>query len=265
MAKFDASQFNSQMRQAVRRAQQDLDRQLRATQQQAERQVKQQMAAFNRNVAAEARRVDAHNRKVVNDHNRAIEQHNRRADQHNKKVVAEINRRLAAAARPQVTVEYTPAEQELVDRVQAALPADVREYDTFLSYVRIDGAEVTGELYEALTSLGVTAFLDTAEMIPGKSVARQLDRALGRARTGIVVITPAYLTGRFWSEMELGALLHKDTVIPVLHNVTFADVAKYSTLLGDKHGFTTAEDSVQEIAAKIASALIDPETIDPAA
>lgn len=54
-------------------------------------------------------------------------------------------------------------------------------------------------------------------------------------------------------------------MIPVLHNVTFADVKEYSSFLGDMMGFDTAEDSVAEIAAKIASALIDPTVIDPAA
>jgi hypothetical protein len=72
------------------------------------------------------------------------------------------------------------------------------------------------------------------------------------------VLTPAYLTGRFWTERELGALLHKDTVIPVLHNVTFDDVREFSAFLPDLAGFTTAEDSVAEIAAKIASAVLAP-------
>ncbi len=48
------------------------------------------------------------------------------------------------------------------------------------------------------------------------------------------------------------------TPIPVLHNVTFADVNEYSSFLGDLVGFDTVEDSIDEIAAKIASALINP-------
>ncbi|GHJ12233.1 toll/interleukin-1 receptor domain-containing protein [Micromonospora sp. AKA38] len=254
MASFSASEFNRRLRQA----QQDLNRQLRAAQQQAEREMKRQLAAANREIMAENRKVEAHNRKVINDHNRAVDQHNRRADAHNKRVLDEINRRLVAASQPQVQVRYTPAEQELVDRVHAALPVGNREHDLFCSYARIDGEAVTDELHSGLTSLGLDVWRDKAEMKPGKSMARQLDNGLRLARAGIVVLTPAYLAGRFWTERELGALLHKDTVIPVLHNVTFADVKEYSSFLGDMVGFDTAEDSIEEIAAKIASALIDP-------
>jgi hypothetical protein len=49
----------------------------------------------------------------------------------------------------------------------------------------------------------------------------------------------------------------KHTVIPVLHNVAFADVREFSAILQNLAGFTTAEDSVAETAAKIASARLD--------
>ena len=114
-------------------------------------------------------------------------------------------------------------------------------------------------------ALGLDLFRDTAEMKAGQSMARQLDNALRLSRAGVVILTPAYLTGRFWTERELGALLHKDTVIPVLHNVTFADVNNYSAFLGDIVGFSTAEDSIATIAAKIAATVIDPGAIGSAA
>ncbi len=61
---------------------------------------------------------------------------------HNQRVLDEINRRLAAASRPQAEIRYTPAEQELVDRVHGAVPVDGRECDLFCSYARIDGSAV---------------------------------------------------------------------------------------------------------------------------
>ena len=82
-----------------------------------------------------------------------------------------------------------------------------------------------------------------------------MDKGLARARAGVVVLTPAYLTGRFWTERELAALLHKDTLIPVLHGVTFSDVAECSGILPDLAGFTTELDTFTEIAAKIAGAI----------
>ncbi len=64
-------------------------------------------------------------------------------------------------------------------------------------------------------------------------------------------LTPVYLGGRFWTERELGALLHKDTLIPVLHGVTFEQVKEYSGILPDLAGFETARDSVTVIAHKL--------------
>jgi hypothetical protein len=71
--------------------------------------------------------------------------------------------------------------------------------------------------------------------------------------------TAAYLAGRFWTERELGALLNKPTLIPVLHEVTFQDVGEYSGILPDLAGFTTDRDPVRVIAEKIARAVLAPE------
>lgn len=229
----------------------EFNRRVRAAQRKAEQDLKRQVAAYNR-------KVESHNRKVVADYNRAVQQHNRRADAHNKKVIDEINRRLAVASRPQVLVRYTPAEQELVDRMHDVVPTDGRELDLFCSYARIDGADLAQQLHAELEALGLRVWIDDASMHLGKSVARQIDQGLSRARAGIAVLTPAYLTGRFWTERELGALLHKETLIPVLHGVTFDDVKQYSGILPDLLGFTTRENSVPEIVVKIASAMLDP-------
>jgi hypothetical protein len=83
-----------------------------------------------------------------------------------------------------------------------------------------------------------------------------MDKGLQKARAGVALLTPAYLAGRFWTERELAALLHKGTLIPVLHGVTFAQVAEYSGILPDLAGFETARDSIEVIAQKIAAAAV---------
>jgi hypothetical protein len=59
-----------------------------------------------------------------------------------------------------------------------------------------------------------------------------------------------------WTERELDALLHKETLIPVLHRVSFDQVAEYSGILPDLAGFETSRDSIEIIADKIAAAVI---------
>ncbi|MFL5901030.1 MAG: toll/interleukin-1 receptor domain-containing protein [Solirubrobacterales bacterium] len=222
------------------------------------RENKRQVDAYNRKVDAhnkrEVDRVNRENKRRVDAYNRDVAAHNRKADAHNKKVIADINRQLrAASAGPR----YTPSEQALADRVQVALPdRDKREWDSFLSYAQIDGAGVGAELRDRLHELGVSVWFDELTIVPGKSQALQMDKGLQKARAGIVLLTPAYVAGRFWTERELGALLGKKTLIPVLHNVTFEQVAEYSGILPDLAGFETSRDSVEIIAQKIAAALL---------
>jgi hypothetical protein len=225
--------------------------QMRAAQRKAEQELKRAVDKANRE-------AQAHNRKVIADYNRQVEAHNRAADRHNQRVVNELNRRLSAASRP--AVQYTPEERLLADRVQEAISVqDVRDYHVFLSYARIDGSAVATELRDHLEDLEVSVWFDEVAIHPGKSQALQMDRGLRQAHSGVVLLTPAYLAGRFWTERELGALLHKPTLIPVLHGVTFNDVADYSGILPDLAGFTTDRDSVRVIAEKIAAAVLAPE------
>jgi hypothetical protein len=243
MAKFNANEFNRKIREAQRKAEQQLKREVDRVNRANEKAVND----YNR-------KIEAHNRKVIADHNLRVRNHNQKADAHNKKVIADLNRQLRSAS---TGPRYTSSEQQLADRVhQAVATLDSREYDSFLSYARIDGATVAGELRSELEELGVAVWFDEIAIVPGRSQSLQMDAGLRKARSGIALLTPAYLAGRFWTERELGALLSKATLIPVLHNVTFGDVRQYSGILPDLAGFTTAQDSVSDIAKKIAPAIL---------
>ena len=232
-------------------------------------QYNRQVEQHNRRVVSEANReidrLNRENQRRVDEHNRRAEQHNRtviadynrdvdRVNAHNAAAVADLNRQLRSASSGP---RYTSIEQALADRVQDAIPArDDREWDVFLSYARIDGAAVGTELRQHLEQLDVRVWFDEIAIAPGKSQALQMDKGLQKARAGIALLTPAYLVGRFWTERELGALLHKETLIPVLHEVTFDQVGEYSGILPDLAGFETSRDSVEVIAQKIAAALV---------
>jgi len=236
MSTFNANEFNRKMREAQRRAEQQLKREV----DRVNRANKKVVDDYNR-------KVNAHNRKVITDHNR-------KADAHNKKVIADLNRQLRSASS---IIRYTEPERRLADRVHEAVATiDSREYDSFLSYARIDGANVAGDLRSNLESLGVAVWFDEVAIVPGHSQSLQMDAGLRKARSGIALLTPAYLAGRFWTERELGALLSKETLIPVMHNVTFEDVKQYSGILPDLAGFSTARDSIADIAKKIAAAVL---------
>lgn len=243
MATFNVNEYNRKIREAQRKA----ERQMRQEIDRVNRANKRAVDEYNR-------KVESHNKKVIADHNANVKTHNRKADAHNKKVIEEINQQLRSASS---TVRYTKSEQQLADRVHHAVAAlDPREYDSFLSYARIDGSSMASQLRFELEELGVAVWFDEVAIIPGKSQSLQMDAGLRKARSGITVLTPAYLTGRFWTERELGVLLSKETLIPVLHNVTFEDVREYSGILPDLAGFSTDQDSIPDIAKKIAAAIL---------
>lgn len=252
---FDPNKFRREMQAAQRRAEAQWKREVAKAERELNRQVDHVNRENQRRVDAHNRRIDQHNRKVVDDHNRQVAARNRKADAHNRRVIADLNTQLREAASG---LRYTESEQELADRVRGFLPdRDDREWDAFLSYARIDGVDVGSALRAHLDELGVRVWFDELVITPGKSQSLQMDRGLQKARAGIVLLTPAYVAGRFWTERELGALLHKKTLIPVLHNVTFAEVAEYSGILPDLAGFETSRDAVEVIAQKIAAALLD--------
>lgn len=254
------------MAQAFNRAQ--FEAKIRAAQREAERKMRSEVDRINRE---NQRRVDEYNRKAQQHNQQVVQQQQRRVDaynrevsrvnQHNQQVnavnrasVEQLNRQLRSAS---TGPRYTPSEQSLADRLQeSASQFPDREWDSFLSYARIDGADVGAELRGELEALGASVWFDEIAIVPGKSQALQMDKGLRSARCGIALLTPAYLTGRFWTERELGALLHKNTLIPVLHNVTFAEVAEYSGILPDLAGFETSRDSLATIAEKIAAAIL---------
>lgn len=262
---FDAAKFNRDVRAAQRKAEADMRREVDRVNRENQRRVD----AYNRQVdqhnKREVDRVNRENQRRVDARNRQVDQHNRRVtteynrqvseiNAHNTQVIAGLNHQLRTATSGP---RYTTAEQELADRIQhAASLQDDREWHTFLSYAQIDGADAGDALRRHLERLGVSVWFDEIAITPGKSQALQMDKGLQKARAGIVLLTPAYLVGRFWTERELGALLHKDTLIPVLHGVTFGEVAEYSGILPDLAGFETTRDSLEIIADKIAAAVL---------
>lgn len=156
MARFNANEFNRRLREAQRKAEQQL-----------KREVDRVNRANKKAVDDHNRKVDAHNKKAVDDHNRRVRDHNRKAQSHSEKVISDLARQLRS---PSSRVQYTEPEQALADRVHSAVAVlDPREYDSFLSYARIDGAEIAGQLRSALENRGVAVWFDAVAIVPGRS------------------------------------------------------------------------------------------------
>lgn len=127
--------------------------------------------------------------------------------------------------------------------------------DVFLCHAWDDRRGAAVELHDLLEAEGVTVWFSEKDIVLGQPFLREIDRGLARSRTGIVLVTPALLkrvdNGGI-SDKELSELLARDLLIPVVHETTYGELRKVSPLLGSRHGLDSADDSLTDIAKKIA-------------
>jgi hypothetical protein len=164
------------------------------------------------------------------------------------------------------TILYTPAEIRTLTPVReniekrSDLP-DLR--DVFLCHAWDDRKDAAKELHDVLVSKGVSVWFSEKDVLLGSSLLREIDKGLAKSRVGIVLVTPLFLKrikGEGIADKELSALLARDLLVPIVHNTTFDDLREVSPLLGSRSGLSTAEDSMEEVASKLAE-LVIPETI----
>ena len=153
---------------------------------------------------------------------------------------------------------YTPAEVRTLTPVRenveklASVP-DLR--DVFLCHAWDDREGPAKELHDLLESLGVSVWFSEKDVLLGATLLREIDKGLVKSRVGIVLVTPALLRrleGEGIADKELSALLARDLLVPVVHDTTYEALREVSPLLGSRSGLNTAEDTMANVAAKLA-------------
>ncbi len=156
------------------------------------------------------------------------------------------------------SVVYTPAEVRTLTPVRenvekrASVP-DLR--DVFLCHAWDDRKGAAKELHDLLESLGVSVWFSEKDVLLGASLLREIDKGLVKSRVGIVLVTPALLRrlkGEGIADKELSALLARDLLVPIVHNTNYEELREVSPLLGSRSGLSTSEDTMPNVAAKLA-------------
>ncbi len=164
------------------------------------------------------------------------------------------------------TILYTPAEILTLTPVRknveqrSSLP-DLR--DVFLCHAWDDRKGAAQELHDLLESKGVTVWFSEKDVLLGSPLLREIDKGLAKSRVGIVLVTPSFLKrikGEGIADKELSVLLARDLLVPIVHNTTFDALREISPLLGSRSGLSTVEESMIDVAAKLAE-LLTPESI----
>lgn len=144
----------------------------------------------------------------------------------------------------------TPVRRNAEQR--APLP-DLR--DVFLCHAWDDRGGAAKDLNDLLASRGVAVWFSEKDVPLGTSLLREIDRGLAKSRIGIVLVTPALLKrlkGESIADKELSALLARELLVPVVHNTTYEALREVSPLLASRTGLSTAEETMADIATKLA-------------
>lgn len=133
------------------------------------------------------------------------------------------------------------------------------EYDVFLSHASEDKDTLVRPLAQHLEKMGLCIWYDEFMLRPGDSLRRSIDKGLGLSRLGVVILSQSFFK-KEWPQKELDALVSQEAtggqrIIPVWHNLTREEVAKYSPLLADRIAISTVI-GVQSLAWAIRSKVI---------
>lgn len=162
-------------------------------------------------------------------------------------------------SRASSSVFYTPAQVLSLTPIRntvemrANKQPDLR--DVFLCHAWDDRQGVAKELNDLLEVAGVKVWFSEKDLGLGVPMMRAIDKGLANSRIGLVLVTPAFLrrlSNEGVAEKELSALLARDQLVPILHNTTYEALRDISPLLGSRSGLSTAEESMSNIAAKLA-------------
>ncbi|KAA9385706.1 toll/interleukin-1 receptor domain-containing protein [Neorhizobium galegae] len=152
---------------------------------------------------------------------------------------------------PEQVQALTPV-RENVESLAVSQP-DLR--DVFLCHAWDDRQGSAKELHDLLEARGVRVWFSEKDLGLGVPMMRAIDKGLVNSRVGIVLVTPAMLRrlpAEGIADKELSALLRRERLVPVVHGTTYDELEQVSLLLASRAGLNTAEESMEEVAKKIA-------------
>ncbi len=135
-------------------------------------------------------------------------------------------------------------------------------WDVFISHASEDKDAVARPLRDALTRLGITVWLDEAQMRIGHSLRRKIDDGIRSSRFGVVVLSEEFFR-KGWTNHELDGLVTRtvageQSLLPIWHDLSADQVRAFSPSLADKVAMSTDEFSIDDIAEQIAEVVKDP-------
>lgn len=156
-------------------------------------------------------------------------------------------------------VFYTPQEVQSLTPIRESVEAQATRHpdrrDVFLCHAWDDRQGAAKQLHDLLEAVGVKVWFSEKDLGLGVPMMRAIDKGLANSKVGLVLVTPALLARlpkESVADKELSTLLAGNRLVPIVHNTTYEALREVSPMLASRTGLDTAEDSMSEVAAKIA-------------
>jgi hypothetical protein len=144
-----------------------------------------------------------------------------------------------------------------VPRPDQLVPS-LEEWDVFISHASEDKDAIAAPLAHALVARGLRVWYDEFSLTLGDSLRESIDRGLARSRFGVVILSGHFFQ-KHWPQRELNGLATREVngnkvVLPVWHDIGFAEVRNYSPMLADRLAVQT-KDGLAHVVDKIMDAV----------
>lgn len=156
-------------------------------------------------------------------------------------------------------VFYTSQEVQSLTPIRESVEAQAIRHpdrrDVFLCHAWDDRQGAAKQLHDLLEAAGVKVWFSEKDLGLGVPMMRAIDKGLANSKVGLVLVTPALLARlpqESVADKELSTLLAGNRLVPIVHNTTYEALRDVSPMLASRTGLDTAEDSMSEVAAKIA-------------
>lgn len=130
----------------------------------------------------------------------------------------------------------------------------------FISHDSRDKKEIAEPLALQLLKLTCPVWFDQHSLRIGDSLRGSIEKGLQECPKCILILTPNFLNNNGWTKVEYDSIFTRELVerrkviLPIWHNVTTADVYKYSPILADRVAAQWS-DGVEEVARRLFGAI----------
>lgn len=142
-----------------------------------------------------------------------------------------------------LTIKKQPDDEPILPKKNGQKNVE-KQYDVFICHASEDKKDFVSSLASRLVESGLNVWYDSFTLKLGDNLRRCIDQGLLNTRFGIVVLSPSFFR-KEWPQKELDGLVTlesdgKKVILPIWHNVSYRDVAKYSPKLANRVGVKTS-------------------------